>query len=188
MDQPRPPIQNVFRFVPKDLRAALRQAGHARMMALTINGATSLLSFESAVCPCQATYDRPQHWFFYPVRRARCRDPLDLTLASFWPFLILTLHLQWEDVHFANDHAAVLNALFVFKRPKRAPGHCPNNASLFISFTRSRMMGCFAFLWPALWNDPSSCFARGDKHDLARPAAEPVRQSSVLNALWRTWT
>src|SRR5205823_4638496 len=52
---------------------------------------------------CQATYDRPQHWFFYPVRRAGCRDPLDLTFPSFWPFLILTLHFQWEDVHFAND-------------------------------------------------------------------------------------
>src|SRR5262249_34740997 len=129
--------------------AALRQAGHARMMALTINGATSLLSFESAVCSCQATYDRPQHWFFYPVRRARCRDPLDLTLASFWPFLILTLHLQWEDVHFANDHAPVFSAFFVTNRPKGAPGHRPNTPSLFISSPRSGRGGCFAFLGPA---------------------------------------
>jgi hypothetical protein len=41
MDQPRPRPFRTFQVCPKDLRAAERQAGDARTMALGINGATS---------------------------------------------------------------------------------------------------------------------------------------------------
>jgi hypothetical protein len=107
-------------------------------------------------CTGQATYDRAQFGLLHLFRCFFGRDPLHLTLASLWPLFILAPNFQWEDVHFAKYNATVLKALFVCKRPKGVPANCSNNTSLFERFARSRMMRCFALVWPAFWNDPSS--------------------------------
>ena len=110
-----------------------------------------------ARCMCQAPYDRPQHGL---LNRFSCffnREPFHLTLPPLRPLFPLSLYPQRVDVHFTDHNAAVLKALFVWKRSNRTSADCSNNTGFFKSFARSRMMRRFALLGPALRNYPASC-------------------------------
>ena len=110
-----------------------------------------------ARCMCQAPYDRPQHGL---LNRFSCffnREPFHLTLPPLRPLFPLSLYPQRVDVHFTDHNAAVLKALFVWKRSNGTSADRSNNTGFFKSFARSRMMRRFALLGPALWNYPASC-------------------------------
>ena len=63
----------------------------------------------------QATYDFAKHGFLHRFGCLFRREPLDLALLLFWPFLALPPHSQWEDVHLAHRDAAVFKALLIWK-------------------------------------------------------------------------
>jgi hypothetical protein len=85
------------------------------------------------------------------------REPFHLTLPPLRPLFPLSLYPQRVDVHFTDHNAAVLKALFVWKRSNGTSADRSNNTGFLKSFARSRMMRRFALLGPALWNYPASC-------------------------------
>ena len=110
-----------------------------------------------ARCMCQAPYDRPQHGL---LNRFSCffnREPFHLTLPPLRPLFPLSLYPQRVDVHFTDHNAAVLKALFVWKRSNGTSADRSNNTGFFKSFARSRMMRRFTLLGPALRNYPAAC-------------------------------
>jgi hypothetical protein len=107
----------------------------------------------------QASYDRTQLRLLHRFSRFLDTDPLDVTLAPFWPLFPLPLNLQWKNLDLAGYDAPVLEAFFVCKRPNGAAANRANNTSFFKSFARSRTMRHFPFLWPAFWDDPATRLA-----------------------------
>ena len=110
-----------------------------------------------ARCMCQAPYDRPQHGL---LNRFSCffnREPFHLTLPPLRTVSFVAVPSSRVDVHFTDHNAAVLKALFVWKRSNGTSADRSNNTGFFKSFARTRMMRRFALLGPALWNYPASC-------------------------------
>ena len=110
-----------------------------------------------ARCRCQAPYDRPQHGLPNCFSCFFNREPFHLTLPPFRPLFPLSLYPQRVDVHFTDHNAAVLKALFVWKRSNGTSADRSNNTGFFKSFARSRMMRRFPLLGPALRNYPALC-------------------------------
>ena len=105
---------------------------------------------------CQAPYDRAQHGLPYRFGCFFDREPFHLTLPPFRPLLPLSLYPQRVNVHFTDHNAAVLKALFVWKRSNGTSADRSNNTGFFKSFARSRMMGRLALLRPTFGDDPAS--------------------------------
>jgi hypothetical protein len=79
----------------------------------------------------QASYDRTQLRLLHRFSRFLDTDPLDVTLAPFWPLFPLPLNLQWKNLDLAGYDAPVLEAFFVCKRPNGAAANRANNTSFF---------------------------------------------------------
>src|SRR6266436_7077358 len=142
-----------------------------------------LHGFVSIISSRQATYNLAQHRFLYLFCRLRGREPLHNAFPFFWPLFILAPYFKRKDAHLTDDSATVPESLFIRECTNRAPGNRAHHPGLLKGFTRSRMMGRLALFWPTLRNDPASCFARSDQHELrSGTGAEPVRQGTVLNA------
>jgi hypothetical protein len=63
----------------------------------------------------QAMYDFAKHGFLHRFGCLFRREPLDIALLPFWPFLPLTPHSQCKDVYLTHRDDTILKALLIWK-------------------------------------------------------------------------
>jgi hypothetical protein len=111
------------------------------------------------------------------------REPSRRPLLRLWPVLQLPFHQQRKDLNLTqNGNDPVFQPLRVNVVAERAPRDVAANTSLLVSLSRRRLGRLQTLYGPAFRDDPSLCFAGGDKQHFNRSLiVKAVRQRPILN-------